>query len=862
MDRQIFEKTIKIELKNLTKEQTIHFAWLCGVRALPFLGCNRNFDYLTGTVRQRHLYSIFYALDFNKANTASAIFPAFSTSTIAKTNAIQAAFAASTAAFAYTDASSAEDCALAAAFAVDSVTDAAFAADSFTAAAKAATAAAKNNIDLEIILLSDLEKIKQDGGNYNVRTTDLYGVIWDNFQNALEAEGCGYWGKLYQTIFDNGFALDQEALQRRMTVPKEIQDQGAAAVANYLEELEKGAERLNEARIIILGDKGVGKTSLARRLVDPNAPMTSAHQSTAGVDTTLWKLREENINVHIWDFAGHVVTHAVHQFFLSERCLYVIVYDGRTEERNRLDYWLDHMKNFGSDSKAIILVNKRDQHNVDIPINSLKEQYPIEGFYTFSIQDDKEDLEVFRNNVAGFIKNNPSWNKLEIPANYFQVKEELENIFVKGEKNKCKEHISKKEFDKIAKNKGIGNIDELLSGLHALGVSLWYKDMEEFNTLILNPEWISFGVYKIINWVNQEKKYSLTLSDFVQVFIEDVNRYPLENHQFFFNLMIKYELAYQTDKGNCLIIPHLLKEDRPSSLPEFPIRDSLMLRYKVEQPLPPNTISRFIVRHNQEIKKSGNAYLVWRYGVVLDDGKGTVSLVREENRTISVSVKGENKTEYISTLRETLNDIFNSYKSKKPELQYLIERFGQIPDEVETRNPLWLSDKKVLTHALENVPYYDDSIRQPIDLHYTVNNYNITAQTLISGQGNHYSDLSIHNTFNFQKCNIGLQGSLKDLALSLTEAGNPKDAKELEIAVKALNDAKQCKNQEEVSENGVSRRLKRITDEFNDENSTLHKTVKGIKYGVGIAQDIAKGYNDIAQWLGLPPVPKPFLKKE
>ena len=65
-----------------------------------------------------------------------------------------------------------------------------------------------------------------------------------------------------------------------------------------------------------------------------------------------------------------------------------------------------------------------------------------------------------------------------------------------------------------------------------------------------------------------------------------------------------------------------------------------MLRYKAEQPLPPNTITRFIVRHNQEIKKEGKTYLVWRHGVVLENGKGTIALVREENRTISVSVKG------------------------------------------------------------------------------------------------------------------------------------------------------------------------------------------------------------------------------
>jgi hypothetical protein len=50
-------------------------------------------------------------------------------------------------------------------------------------------------------------------------------------------------------------------------------------------------------------------------------------------------------------------------------------------------------------------------------------------------------------------------------------------------------------------------------------------------------------------------------------------------------------------------------------------------------------------------------------------------------------------------------------------------------------------------------------------------------------------------------------------------------------------------------------------DDLGDEDSTLHKTVKGIKSGIGIAQDIAKAYNDIGQWLGMPQVPKPFLKK-
>ncbi len=639
--------------------------------------------------------------------------------------------------------------------------------------------------------------------------------------------------------------MDPDALERRMCVPKEIQGQGAAAVANYLEELEKGATRLNEARVIILGDKGAGKTCIARRLIDPSAPMTTDDESTPGVDTTLWKLEHGNINVSIWDFAGHTVTHAVHQFFLSERCLYLMVYDGRTEERNRLEYWLDHMKNYGGDSKAIILVNSRDRHSVEIPINLLKEQYPIEGFYTFNIEKDKIALEGFRNEVADYIKNNPSWENQEIPTNYYHVKDELEKLFAKDEKVEGREHITRNEFNEIARGYDVTNIEELLKDLHYLGVSLWYKEMEEFDTLVLNPEWISHGVYKIINWVNEEKKHSLTLRDFAKVFKEDKKRYPKKQHKFLFKLMKHYELAYEAESGE-LIIPHLLKKDRPDELPGFPVGESLMLRYRAEQPLPPNTVSRFIVRHNQEIKNEDNSDLVWRDGVVLWDVKGTIALVREEKNTISVSVKGKNKTDYISKLRATLNDIFKSYKSEKPELQYRVERFGRLPDELGEKNSLWLPDTKIMNHYQREKPYYDDATDQDIPMAEVVEIYKIEAgNVILKGQGHNI----VQNTFNFRDCNIALQGNLNDLARLLAGGGNREEAEELENVAIALEQAEKSKSREEVRKKGIINGLKRIVEDLNNKDSKLHKAVKGIKNGISIAQDIAKGYNAITGWL-------------
>lgn len=843
MDRESFEIKIKQGLKKLNKEQVVYFTWICAVRSLPFLG---NLDLWNEKVLQKYLYNIFHTLDIiasynlHNSNVVNKI-------PISKPEGAIDSYA------------------LKAINVVNRAIDVAIAARSDIDAARIIASACatyvvnvfKSKVNLESIILKDLREIRSSKERIHAHPLVLYGSVWNVFLKALEKENCAFWGQLYQTIFEDGLILNDEALLRRINVPNEIQEQGAAIVANYLEALEKeGEKRLNEARILILGEKGAGKTCLARRLINPDAPMTTDAESTPGVDTTLWKLEEENINVHIWDFAGHTVTHAVHQFFLSERCLYIIVYDGRSEERNRLEYWLNHMKNFGGDSKAIILVNTRDRHRMEVPINILKEQYPIIDVWYFSIRDDKAKLKDFRNEVAGLIQSDPSWSSQLIPANYYKVKNDLEEIFVNGKKEGRKERITREEFETIAKKYGEDNFEDLLTHLHALGISLWYKDMEQFNTLVLNPEWISDGVYKIINWANDAKKHCLTIGDFTKVFETEPSRYPEDQFKFLFELMKKYELAYEAKEGNTLIIPRLLKEDRPSDLPDFPFGESLLARYKADQPLLPDTISRFIVRHNEQIKKERN-YLVWRSGVVLDDNIGNTALVREEDRTITIAVKGPDKTNYISTLRETLDEIFNSYKSKKPELQFRIEQLAIEPG----NKPVWISENEIINHAIAGKKsIYSSFLDQEIPTQIIIQNfYNSGSGAMFIA---HNLDNSTHITFNFYDCNISLQGSLNDLTRRLTKANKTEEVEELKEIVELLEEAENCKTPEEVKKKGIARSLKCLAENLGNEDSKLHKTVEGIKEGIGIAQDIAKGYNDIAQWMGLPQVPKPFLKKE
>ena len=857
-----FREKVEKELEGLNRQQQLAFAWRCAVRALPFLGVEGHFSFWKTEDRQQHLYSVLYALDI--ACAAHTTFAARAASDAAKAS--DAAIAtASLDAFDTLDPASIIDVAVraaaaarAAAFANAAVSapgaayiNAANAAVSATGAAHAD--AGSNTINIQEIILRDLESTKAKKP-LQIAIAD-YGEVWDNFQQALKDMGCAYWGVLYEELFECNFEGDREKLETRINVPIEIRARGAAAVANFLEDLKKGGKRLNEARIIILGDKGAGKTSIARRLVDPNSPMPEDSESTKGVDTLSWALTADELNIRIWDFAGHTLTHAAHRFFLSERCLYLILYDGRTETRNRLEYWLDHMKNYGGDSEAFILVNERDPHPPAIRRNYLEEQYHIAGFYSFNIKKDKRKLKRFRKAVTDYIKNKPSWKNQEIPMGYYKVKEQLEALFYKKDDKEGKEYIKKSEFETIAEAHEVKDREELLRNLHELGVSLWYEKMGKYETLVLNPEWITTAVYKLINWVGKAEKYTLTLDDFLKVFKKDINRYPVDKHPFLFDLMKEYELAYEADNGK-LIIPHLLKKDQPGELPHFPLGEGLMLKYKATQPLPPDTITRFIVSHSEQIRKENE---VWRYGVILKSDKGSLALVREIDRTISVSVKGPEKTEFISLLRNTLEGIFETYKSKKPKLHYRVERYGEIVNSTVASNELWLPETKIKNHVSANVPYYDDESNQHFSLKEPAVQYKIDANTVLLNSP--VENLN-QNTFNFHDCKIELQGSLNELAGKLSKKGKEEAAEELIEAAEILDKVKEDTSKEEVRKKGFINRLKRIVKDLGDEGSDLHKTVSGIRHGVSIAQDIAAEYNKIAQWLALPQVPKPFLKKK
>ncbi len=137
----------------------------------------------------------------------------------------------------------------------------------------------------------------------------------------------------------------------------------------------------------------------------------------------------------------------------------------------------------------------------------------------------------------------------------------------------------------------------------------------------------------------------LSLKDLRIVFEKEAKYYPEEQYEFLIKLMQSYEMAYPLHgKLNEYILPLALPKVTPQEGIEdgFSIKDSLILRYRVSGDVPPDTITRFIVRHYKNIAAGKYKHqIVWRYGVLLTDRKGTEALVLEDGLEIRMLVKGK-----------------------------------------------------------------------------------------------------------------------------------------------------------------------------------------------------------------------------
>ncbi|MEJ7630940.1 MAG: hypothetical protein WKF28_00410 [Rubrobacteraceae bacterium] len=106
--------------------------------------------------------------------------------------------------------------------------------------------------------------------------------------------------------------------------------------------------------MLVVGEGGVGKTSMLSAL--RSEQFNSSESTTHGIAIHPIELahpEEPNTTMQLnaWDFGGQEIYHATHQFFITNRSLFLLVWNARHGfEQGKLYYWLDTIQALAPES--------------------------------------------------------------------------------------------------------------------------------------------------------------------------------------------------------------------------------------------------------------------------------------------------------------------------------------------------------------------------------------------------------------------------------------------------------------------------------------------------------------------------------
>jgi internalin A len=435
-----------------------------------------------------------------------------------------------------------------------------------------------------------------------------------------------------------------------------------SAILDYYFRARGGKKRpLNEAKLIVVGRGAVGKTSIVNRLIHGTF---SNVKKTEGVRITEWPLtvgeKKDNVRLNVWDFGGQEIMHATHQFFLTERSLYLLVLSGREGvEDVDAEYWLKLIQSFGGNSPVIIVLNKIKGHPFDVNRNALLRKYPFIHDFVKTDCADAAGIEELRLVVE---RETDSLEHLRdaFPASWFSIKDRLA-----GTK---RNYLSFDEYRQMCARFGEHDPqaqESLAFHLHNLGIALNYRDDTRLKyTHILNPRWVTSGIYKILNASRLEKqKGEFHIGDLRSIL--DARDYPPETYSLLLDLMERFELCFSLeDKKGTYLIPELLDKQQPEEADEFEPVECLNFQYHYTV-LSEGLLPRFIVLTrvlSADIPR-------WRTGVMLklEDNLALVRADAQERRVI-INIKGPvaGRRHLLSVVRANFDRMHGNIKNLKP----------------------------------------------------------------------------------------------------------------------------------------------------------------------------------------------------
>ncbi len=445
--------------------------------------------------------------------------------------------------------------------------------------------------------------------------------------------------------------------------PPEVVAAGARAVVTFLAETQEDPVRQWSSKVVVVGEGRVGKTSLLRALRGENH--NPNEDSTHGLTVGSLDMPHphppagESVDMRLstWDFGGQEIYHATHQFFLTDRSLFLLLWDAQIGwEGSKLHYWLDMIKARAPHAPVVLVATHLGPRPPDLPLDELRETYP--GLIVESLSADsasgegvEEVREVIRQQVARLPLMGVTW-----PRTWLRAADA-----VRAAEDK---HITPEALGGLLAEAGVhepSHQASLTAALHSLGDLLHYPDDEELcDLVVLRPQWLTAYISRVLDSEDVLNEGGLFRHSFGNTLWRDVER-SMRRH--LIRMMENFDLSYRTEDRKASLVVELLPWNPPSyqedwNSPERLEQRELRLKYRLHT-VPPGIPTWFIAREHRF-----STPVRWRSGALLKHPDGVhaaLVTVDRHAKTAELRVRGSYPHDFFAVLKDGFEQTLQRY---------------------------------------------------------------------------------------------------------------------------------------------------------------------------------------------------------
>jgi hypothetical protein len=459
----------------------------------------------------------------------------------------------------------------------------------------------------------------------------------------------------------------------------EVASLGWKRLRGYLKERARRALRQWKVKLLLVGEGGVGKTNLLRRLkgesfqvnLDPThsleiRDLLLPHPSEAGV----------TLECRAWDFGGQDFYHATHQFFYSGKSIFVLVWNARENiQQGKLTSWLDRIQALAPDSPVLLVATWADKIQPNIPLAELKEKYPqVADLYAVDNESgngvDGVRAALQRMGAALDHVGQPR------PATWVKATEAI--------RQQPEPYAEFSRFRKLADDNGVTEFDTFAEYLCRTGEITFFprnpiyqpEQAELRDWVVLKPDWLLQQVSHLLTDPEIAGKAGIVTAKEQRRIWHDC---PNLVQEFLLRMMDHFDLAYRTETHPVhSIVVELSPEDRPADVnplwekaAEESGASEVALEYRFETTIPPGLPTWFIARSHRFTTPERH----WRRGALMSDEGGRHWALLQadlDGRKVALAARGPVPQNFFALLRDCFEGTLRRFPGLLPRVERVV----------------------------------------------------------------------------------------------------------------------------------------------------------------------------------------------